>query len=136
MRRLDWAGWLVIASLGALSGCDPHAGAPDISGSHEEAIVRGTISVNGKPVNNGNVVWDCQNIRRKDVQPRQSSIDKDGKYEVKTLVGENFVNVSCKELFANPKMRMISNEIYTIKVPSGESIIDFDLPAGPKEPRK
>ena len=46
------------------------------------------------------------------------------------------MTVSCREMFVNPKMRMISNETYTVKVPSGESIIDFDLGRGPKEPRK
>jgi hypothetical protein len=135
MRRQNCARWLVLAVLTAGSGCDPYAGAPPISGSLEEANVKGTVRVDGKIVNNGFVLFEVANIRRPGILPRQVPIGKDGTYEVRTLVGENYVQINCKELFA-PKMRILSGEVINLKVAPGENTIDLELPEKRQAPTK
>src|SRR5262245_24450250 len=98
------AGWLTLVVFMPCTGCDPYAGALPVSGSLDEATVKGTVRVQGKAVTNGNVTFRTANIRRPDSPTRGAQISKDGTYTVKTLVGDNYVQVSCKEL-ATPKNR-------------------------------
>jgi hypothetical protein len=137
MRRYDWVGWLVVASFGALSGCDPHAGAPPVSGSLEKAHVKGVVRIRDKPVNNGSLFFECRNIRRPSVSPPEAKIKKDGSYEVETYIGENYVEVSCNEL-SLPKNRPLREIQLLIHVQPGENVIDVDLPekATPLPPTK
>jgi hypothetical protein len=128
MRRPHDAGWVVIAALLlASSGCDPHAGAPPVSGSMEEATVKGTVKIRGKPVNGGSIVFSASNFRRPNAAPRTAAINKDGTYTVKALVGENSVEIECKELLT-PKNREFKDQVWPATVASGECTIDFDLP--------
>jgi len=127
MQRYAIAGWMVIASLMACSGCDPHSGAPPVSGSLEEATVKGTVRVDGKLVKNGTVGFEVANIRRPNEGMRQAPISKDGTYEIKTLVGENYVELNCREMLTR-KMRQYSGERINLIVKSGENQVDLEMP--------
>jgi len=135
MRRFHLAGWTAVTLLMACGGCDPHGGAPSVSGSLEEATVKGTVRVYGKPVNNGSVIFNCVNIRRPNATPPQAPIKKDGTYEIKTLVGQNYVEVSCREL-AKAKNRMFADTQIPVMVQAGENTIDLDLPPNSATPGK
>jgi hypothetical protein len=127
MRRPDLAAWTALGLLLGPAGCDHHAGAPSVSGSLEEATVKGTVRVRGKPVNNGSVTFNCVNIRRPNATAPRAPIRKDGTYEIKTLVGENYVEVSCREL-ATRQNRAFADTQIPVTVRSGDNTIDLDLP--------
>jgi hypothetical protein len=126
---------MAVALLMACSGCDPHAGAPPVSGSLEEATVKGTVRLFGKPVTNGNIIFNCSNIRRPNAGVRQARINPDGTYSVKTLVDENYVSVDCKEL-QTPKNRMYMDNDRTFMVKRGENTFDFDIPEFAPPPKQ
>ena len=132
MRRLRLAEWMAIALVIACAGCDSF-GVPPVSSSHEETVVRGTVRVRGQPVNNGSVVFNAANIRRSDVPLRSASINKDGTYTVTTLVGENTIQVSCKELMTAKNHMFAENEFF-LMAKSGENRFDIDIPPGPEQP--
>jgi len=131
MRENASAGWVAVALLIACGGCDPY-GVPSVSSSLEETDVKGTVRVRGKPVNNGSVVFNAANVRRPDVGLRQAPINKDGTYAIRTLVGENSVQVSCKELYTAKNRMFAENESF-LMAESGENVFDIDLPPGPQE---
>jgi hypothetical protein len=135
MRRFDLAVWTAFGVLMACGGCDPHAGAPRVSGSLREATVKGTVRIHGKPVKNGSVTFNCVNIRRPDATPPRAPINRDGTYAIKTLVGENYVEVSCREL-TTPKNRVLADTQIPVMVQAGENTIDLDLPPNPSAPGK
>ncbi len=110
-----------------IAGCDAYSGAPSVSSSLEEATVKGTIRVRGKPVDNGRILFRCANIRRPSAKARDVPIAKDGTYTVTTLVGDNIVEISCKELHTKQNRPYLDNE-KTVIVESGENTIDFDIP--------
>jgi hypothetical protein len=93
------AGWLALAlgAAGVGAGCNPSA--PAFSGSREEATVTGIVRVRGKPVTGGEITFRASNVNRPDAPTKNARIGKDGRYTIRTLVGENFVMVVCKELF-------------------------------------
>lgn len=128
MARRQIAGWLTLALLVPVGGCSD---APPISGSLEEAKVKGTVRVRGKPVDNGIVSFRCANVNRPGVALKEVKIGKDGTYSITTLIGENFVEVSCKELFS-PKNRVLIENEQMIKIGSGENTLDIDIPPQPK----
>jgi hypothetical protein len=113
------------------TGCDPYSGVPPVSSSSEEATVKGTVRIQGKAVTNGIVTFRTANVRRPSSPNREAQISKDGTYTVKTLVGDNYVQVSCKEL-AMPKNRQFIDVEQTITVNSGEQTIDIDIPPKPQ----
>lgn len=132
MTRRRTGAWLApalaLALASGVSGCFSEA--PPISGSMEEATVKGTVRVRGKPVNNGIVSFRCANVNRPGVALKEAKIGKDGTYSVTTLLGENFVEVSCKELFT-PKNRVLVENERMVKVGRGENTIDLDIPEQP-----
>ena len=119
----------------ASAGCDPHYGAPPVSSSLEEATVKGTVRVQGKPVTNGRILFRCANIRRPTAKARDVPIAKDGTYTVTTLVGDNIVAISCKELHTKQNRPYLENE-KTVIVESGENTLDFDIPPVPQTASK
>jgi hypothetical protein len=121
---------LALGTAALVGGCTD---APRVSGSMEEATVKGVVRVRGKPVTNGRVTFRSSNINRPKAQTREAEIGKDGHYTVTTLVGENFVDVACKELFEAKNRQMIENE-QMVKIQSGENTLDIDLP--PQGPAK
>jgi hypothetical protein len=73
-------------------GCS--SGAPYAESSLAEATVSGRITLAGKPVTKGQVIFDPANVNRKTVTARTADIRSDGTYEVKTLIGANRVTVA------------------------------------------
>ncbi len=133
MRRYS-AMFLCIAALWSAAGCG-NPDAPVVSGSTEEATVKGKVSIRGKPVSNGLVSFRSSNINRPNAPIREAKIGKDGSFSIQAFIGENFVEVTCKEL-ANPKnMPLMENE-QPVKIRSGEQTLEIDLPSkGPLEPK-
>ncbi len=74
-------------------------------------------------MSSGLVHFSPSNISRP-VGPRSAKIGPDGKYEIKTLVGDNNVNVEGPELSA----KKFGRQSKIIRVESGSTTIDFDLP--------
>ena len=63
-------------------------GAPAVSSSMEEATVKGTVTIKGKPAAGGEILFDPANVDRK-VMARSAPDQKDGTYTIKTLVDAN-----------------------------------------------
>ena len=101
-------------------GC---SGTPPVDTSTAEATVHGVITIKGKPVTSGRVVFDPANIKR-NVEPRKAEIGKDGSYTMKTLVGENVIKLESNEVMkANLEAQFIST-----KVEPGDNTFDIKLP--------
>lgn len=105
-------------------GC---SGKPSVSSSNEEATVRGTVTIKGKKVSRGDVVFDPSNYQRKFASERRAPIQEDGSYEVTTLVGTNRVRVD------SPDAAKASVGYSTIdfEVQPGENPLDIVLPIPP-----
>lgn len=100
--------------------------APSISGSTEEATVKGTVRIRGKPATNGIVSFRTSNVNRPNAPLKEAPIGKDGTYTVTTLVGQNFVEVSCKELFTTKNRNLLENE-QMVDINSGANDLDINL---------
>ena len=101
-------------------GC---SGTPPVDTSTEEATVHGVITIKGKPVTSGRVVFDPANIKR-NVETRKAEIGNDGSYSIKTLVGENVVKLESNQVMkANLETQFIST-----KVAPGDNPFDIKLP--------
>jgi hypothetical protein len=138
MRQCVSGGWLTVALLFGCGGCSTQ-GVPYISSSQEETTVKGVVRVRGKPVDNGTVVFNAANVGRPNVALRKASINKDGTYSLKTLVGGNNVQVSCKELL-KAENRMFNESEFSLTAERGETTFNIDIPpaslveAGAKSP--
>ena len=126
MRRCRAFG-LLLTALFAVGGCG-NPDAPNVSGSMEKAVVKGTVSVRGKKVTNGEVSFYAANINRPNVQAVNAKIDKDGSFTAEPLIGENNVEVSCKELANRKNMNLVDN-IQPVKIKSGQQTLDIELPS-------
>jgi hypothetical protein len=140
MTRRHFAGWQVLAVAAwacpwICTGCGNSQQGPLLSASMEEATVTGIVRVRGTPVTNGRVGFRAANINRPNAPYRETEIGKDGRYTIKALIGDNTVDVTCKEL-AQPKNRQFIDNNQTIRVSSGENQIDIDIPrkARPVDP--
>jgi hypothetical protein len=109
-------------------GCDSYPDAPPLTTSMEEATLKGVVRVNGKPVDNGTISFRTAHIRRPNSPTKHVDIGKDGSYSVKTVIGENYVEVETKEL-TKPAMRRYRNQEQLIMVQSGDSTVDISIPA-------
>ncbi len=116
--------------LWATAGCSD---APAVSGSLEESTVKGVVRVQGKPVKGGMVTFRPSNVNRPDAPVKEGPIGPDGTYSVSTLVGQNFVEVSCKELLTPRNRPFLENE-QLVEVPSGGTVLDIDIPPTPRPP--
>jgi hypothetical protein len=131
-RHVHFRGAALLALLAA-AGCS--GGAPRVSGSTEEATVHGTVRVRGKPVTNGRMYFKVSNVNRPTAANREAAIGADGSYAVKTLVGQNSVEVECKELLA-PQNRVYKESERGVFVNSGDNAIDIDIGAPDDETAK
>jgi len=129
-RRLA-AGTLALAILIPASGCGSDAGAPAVSGSMEEATVKGVVRLRGKPMKNGRVTFRTANVNRPNAPVREAEIGAGGEYTARTLVGLNFVEIAGAEL-TTPRNRMFLDNEQSLIIKSGENTLDLDLP--PKAP--
>lgn len=114
----------------ALASSGFGCGGPSVSGSSEEATVSGVIRLHGKPVDNGVVTFNVANINRPSARPREAPIGKDGAYTATTLVGENNVEVTCKQLRTAKYARYAEVEHF-IKVKPGANAFDIEIPPTP-----
>src|SRR4051794_40381186 len=108
MTRRVAAGWLALALLTVCS-CNS-SNVPPGSDSSEEATVKGTVRIRGKPVNNGLVTFNPRNVSRPTAPTRDTPIGKDGSYTIKTFIGENTIEVGCKELSLPQNRNFLENE--------------------------
>ncbi len=127
MTRRYLAGCLALTLFTATGGCGGNPSASSVSGSTEEVTLKGTVRVRGKAVNNGRVTFRTSNINRPNAPMKDVEIGKDGSYAVTTLVGQNFVEVSCKETLGPKNRDLIENE-QMIVIQSGQSTLDIDIP--------
>lgn len=133
MRRVGAVG-LVLAAFLTANGCG-NPDAPNVSGSTEEATVKGTVSIRGKPVTNGEVSFRSSNINRPNAPLKTAKIGSDGTYTIQALIGDNVVAVSCKEFAQRKNMELIENE-QPVNIRSGEQTLDIELPStGPLTPK-
>jgi len=115
----------VVALVAVLaSGCGD--GAPAVSSSHEEATVHGTVTYQGKPVSGGEIRFNPANARRPDAVIRTATLEKDGSYTIKTLVGQNTVSLSVPSL--SKKDPRLSYTMISYDVQSGDNTFPVVLP--------
>jgi len=119
-RRI--VGLMAALVVAAAWGCG--SGAPPVSSSNEEADVKGTVTIKGKPATGGDISFDPSNINRKGVGPRSAKIAKDGTYSLKTLTGENAVRVTGPQINKDPSLA--TNQT-NVDVKSGENTIPIDV---------
>lgn len=121
-RRI--AGLLTTSMLVMAWGCG--SGAPPEDTSTREATVTGTVKIKGKPVTKGDVVFSPGNASRA-APSRKAPLGPDGSYTIKTLVGENGVEIDSVEILkAHLETQSLS---YNVK--DGENRYDIDLPKAP-----
>jgi hypothetical protein len=119
--------WTVAVLLVASGGCNSNPAASALTSSMEEATLHGTVRVNGKAVNNGTVSFRTAHINRPNSPTKSVEIHKDGSYTVATVVGENYVEVTCKELNSKQTRRFLGTE-QLIMVKSGDNAVDIEIP--------
>ena len=115
----------LFAVFGALSvgGCS--SGTPYAESSRKQATVTGSVTSQGKPVTTGKVIFDPANVNRPNEPAAMAEIGKDGRYEVKTLIGANRVTV------AMPGRRTPAGSPYVqqiCEVQSGNNTFDIMIP--------
>jgi hypothetical protein len=93
----------------------------------EEATLKGTVRVNGKLVNNGSISFRTAHIKRPNSPTKSTTINPDGTYSVTTVVGENYVEVTCKEM-STPQAKKFRGSEQLIMVNSGENSVDIEIP--------
>ncbi|WP_165072234.1 hypothetical protein [Paludisphaera rhizosphaerae] len=125
-RSSSIRGTAALAAAGFLSvvlGCGE--GKPPVDTSTEEATVKGTVTLRGKPIAKGNIRFDPSNHLRRDATARSAPIQPDGTYEVKTLVGMNRVTFLVPELTRDPSLQDVSLDC---EVKAGDNSFDAALP--------
>jgi hypothetical protein len=110
-----------------LVGCS--SGTPYVEGSLEEAIVKGTVKVRGKPFSEGEIHFSPVNSKRQ-VAARDAPIAQDGSFTIKTLLGPNTVTVTPPK--ARAKLRSkeyfgLEYEEKSVDVKSGDNTVDLEF---------
>jgi len=113
--------------VAAINGCSSNPAASALTSSVEEATLKGTVRVNGKLVDNGTLSFRTAHINRPNSPTKNANINKDGTYSVTTVVGENYVEVACKEMNTREAKRFRGQE-QLIMVKSGENAVDIEIP--------
>ncbi len=125
MKRTRNQGLLLMvaaAVLVATWGCG--GGAPAVSSSSEKVQVKGTVTLKGKPLKGGEILFDPANINRKDAPVARLPIGDDGSFSGETLSGENAVMVSGPAIQKSPDL---SANRQVIDLKSGENTVNIDL---------
>ncbi|SIO36113.1 hypothetical protein SAMN05444166_4092 [Singulisphaera sp. GP187] len=124
MRRRRFLDGVAVAAvlMTTLAGC----GSRETPGETtlDEAQVKGTAKFHGKTLDGGTLHFNASNAKRV-VGARDATIEKDGTFTIKTLVGQNVVTIT-------PKSRTkatygLEYEEKTIEVKSGENPIDIEF---------
>jgi hypothetical protein len=119
-RRL--VGLVSAAVLAGCLGCG--GGAPPASSSTQEAEVSGTVTIRGKPATGGEITFDPSNIYRRDAGLATAKIGPDGRYSLKTLVGENAVRVHGPQVDKDPTLD--TNQLGVV-IKAGTSTVPIDV---------
>ena len=122
-RSVGWlasgfAAWLIVCA-----GCGGGGTSPN-SGSSDEATVHGKVMIKGVAAKGGRIYFDPTNVSRQSAPVASAEIGKDGTYTVKTLVGENRVNVETLETRKDPNLSVPE----PFAVQSGDNKLDVTLP--------
>ena len=113
---------LAVMGMPVSSGCSSK---PPVSSATTEATVSGTVTIRGKLATKGEVIFDPSNYRRKSEPYRTAPIGPDGRYSIKTLVGQNTVRVGAPEIEADEQMLGV---LIPLDVKEGESTFDIEIP--------
>ena len=117
------------AVFAAILGCGSSDIPSQVSGSSEEAKIKGRVLVNGKPVKGGQLIFKVANANRPGVPSRTAKINPDGTYEVTTLVGQNYVETNGVKELDSPKLRQFRDDDAPLHIPSGGSdSLDLNYP--------
>ncbi len=122
-RNRNWAALVAAIGLVASSGCG-EGSPPSVSSSSEKVNVKGTVTLNGKPLTSGLVMFDAANINRRDAPAAKLEIGKDGSYSGSTLIGENAVTVSGPAI-GTGQLSMNRKEVV---LKAGDNVLDVSLP--------
>ena len=95
---------------------------PSTSSSTTEATVKGVVKIDGKLVDQGDIIFDPSNYQRQSTS-RTAPIAKDGSYEIKTLVGDNSIKLGGAVAKKSPILQTLKRS-YTVQ--SGENTFDFE----------
>lgn len=126
ISRISIAGMAAILLVAAV-GCSSNPAASALTSSMEEATLHGTVRVKGKAVNNGTLSFRTAHVNRPNSPTKSVNINKDGSYSVTTVVGENYVEVTCKELNVKDAKKFRGTE-QLIMVQSGDNAADIEVP--------
>ena len=108
--------------LAATWGCG--GGTPSVSSSSEKVKVKGTVTLKGKPLNGGKIIFDPANINRRDAPASTFDVGKDGTFSGETLAGENSISVSNPTIAKSPDLSA-NRQVKTLE--SGENIVNIEL---------
>lgn len=124
------------ALLLAASGCDSRPAVE--SSTTEEGTVHGRITLDGKPVNSGQVVFNPANYQRKMAAARSASIAEGGTYTVTTLTGSNSVMVMPQAESGRKKKAtdMIPSRMVPFEVNPGDNTFNIELATPAPGPAK
>jgi ABC-type phosphate transport system ATPase subunit len=119
---------VVAASLIALIGCSGDGAptnTPDGTSSMTKAQVKGKVTVEGKPLTDGEINFNAANVNRRTVGMVTEKIKPDGTFEVSTLVGNNVISLSGPTVSKTPKLQYFSKS-YDVK--EGSNDLDIAVP--------
>jgi hypothetical protein len=115
---------LVALAMPWWQGCGD--GKPGVDTSLTEATVTGIVSVKGKPVEGGTILFNPGNSERL-VASKSAPIGKDGSYSIKTYTGGNQVSFDGEVASKNRGVGLIKE---FVDVRPGSNKADFDLMTG------
>jgi hypothetical protein len=117
-------GWLSAGFAVWLIACPGCGGAPTGPTSSEEATVHGKVTIKGVLAKGGRIYFDPTNASRQSAPVVSAEIAKDGSYRIKTLVGENRVNVETTETRKDANLSIPQ----PFDVKSGDNTHDVTIP--------
>lgn len=124
-KRMRSQGLLLAVAATLLSatwGCGD--GTPSASSSSTKVKVKGTVTLKGKPLAGGKIIFDPANINRRDAPAAVFEVGKDGTFSGETLAGENSVSVSNPAIDKSADLSA-NRQVFTLD--SGENTVDIKL---------
>lgn len=121
MIRSVAASTSVLCLLLTAPGCSEK---PAVTTSTTEAEVAGSVTVKGKVVTSGKVIFDPSNYQR-NVPARTAEIQKDGTYKITTLLGQNQIRIESPAVQADRELND-SSLFYDVKASGNQ--YDIVLP--------
>ena len=124
-KRMRNPGWLLVMSAAVLTatwGCG--GGTPSVSSSSEKVKVKGTVTLKGKPLNGGKIIFDPANINRREAPAATLEVGKDGTFSGETLAGENSVSVTNPTIQKSADLSA-NRQVFTLN--PGENTVDISL---------